>query len=469
MNQRGRAAAVVVALALIGAAGLARANGRYPAAGQIAVDPGNPRHIVARTTFGLLQTFDAGAHWTWICEQAISPAGFEDPELVVRADGRLLLGLPDGVAVGDSSGCGWTRAAPLAGQNAIDLVQNAGTPAIAYAAAAVTVSGAFAAQISVSHDGVSWTATAPPRADTYPLTIESAPSRPQRLYLGAENADLDAGFVDVSDDGGVTWTRNPSPGGVDGVYVSGVDPNDADRVYLRSDFPGGALFVSDDAARTWSMVAAGPGPLTGFALAPDGGQVAIGGSDGVQLLSRLPNDAGGGYAVVGRSAVPVGCLTWTPAGLYVCGDDRTAGFTIGLSTDGGATFRPLLRLAQLAPAACPGDSAAGPCAAAWCATAGSIRRRVCRGRGHRCTRGRGGRPWPRRGFGLRVRGCAGCRPQRGHNPCAVRPRAGAPASARRQKAGHADELPTVRRRAVVDLVDRLFAPPGARRAQEEGR
>ena len=372
MNRRGGATAALVVLVYVGAAGFARANGRYPAAGQIAVDPGDARHIVARTTFGLLQTFDGGAHWTWVCEQAVSAAGFEDPELIVRADGRLLLGLPDGVAVGESNGCGWTRAAPLAGQNVIDLVQNAGTSALAYAAAAVTVSGAFAAQISASHDGLSWTATAPARADTYPLTIESAPSRPQRLYLGAENADLDAGFVDVSDDGGVSWTRNPSPAGVDGVYVSGVDPNDPDRVYLRSDFPGGSLFVSDDAARTWSMVTVGPGPLTGFALSPDGGQVAIGGGDGVQLLSPLSGDAGGGYAVVGRSAVPVGCLTWTAAGLYACGDDRTAGFTIGLSTDGAATFRPLLRLAQLAAAACPGDSAAGPCAAAWCATAASI-------------------------------------------------------------------------------------------------
>ncbi|HVY39141.1 MAG TPA: hypothetical protein VHM31_14445, partial [Polyangia bacterium] len=365
MSRRGGSAAALVAgiavFALIagGPAPSAWANGRYPAAGQIAVDPGDPRHIVARTTFGLLQTFDGGARWTWICEQAVSPAGFQDPELAVRADGRLLLGLPDGVAVGDARGCGWTRAATLAGQDVIDLVQNAETPAVAYAAAAVTVAGAFAAQISVTTDGQSWAASGPPRADTYPLTIESAPSRPQRLYLGAENADLDAGFVDVSDDGGLTWTRNPSPAGVDGVYVSAVDPTDPDRVYLRADFPGGALFVSEDAARTWSMVASDPAPLTGFALSPDGGQVAIGGSGGLQILARPPGDAGaGGYAVVSRAAVPVGCLTWTPAGLYACADDRSAGFTIGLSTDGGAAFRPLLRLADLLPATCPAGSAA---------------------------------------------------------------------------------------------------------------
>ena len=40
---------------------IALANGRFPLANQLVVDPTNPDHMVARATFGILDTHDNGA------------------------------------------------------------------------------------------------------------------------------------------------------------------------------------------------------------------------------------------------------------------------------------------------------------------------------------------------------------------------------------------------------------------------
>ena len=221
-----------------------------------------------------------------MCERAVSPDGFQDPEVIVTTGGRIGVGLPDGLAVGERDGCQWTRAAGLADDDVIDLVVSGSDPATAYAAAVVRVNGAFNGLIARTTDGVSWSAAGALLPDTYPLTIEIAPSRPQRLYLGANDGNLEIGFIDVSDDGGVTWTAYDSPGGVDAVYVSAVDPDDADRVYVRSYSPQSNLYVSEDGARTWTTIVESPVPLLGFALSPDGRQIAVGGSAGLAILAR---------------------------------------------------------------------------------------------------------------------------------------------------------------------------------------
>ena len=69
----GSAAAFALAASLVGLPALA--NGRFPAAGQIAVDPSDPSHLVVRTTYGLTVTNDHGAHWSWVCEAAVGYSG----------------------------------------------------------------------------------------------------------------------------------------------------------------------------------------------------------------------------------------------------------------------------------------------------------------------------------------------------------------------------------------------------------
>ena len=91
----GFAAAAAVTLA-----GLpALANGRFPAAGQIVVDPSNPTHLLVRTTYGLNVSNDGGAHWSWICESAIGYGGTEDPMVAITADGTIIAGIFEGLSV----------------------------------------------------------------------------------------------------------------------------------------------------------------------------------------------------------------------------------------------------------------------------------------------------------------------------------------------------------------------------------
>ncbi len=350
----------------------AMANGRFPSAGQLVVDPADAAHIVVRTTFGLLQTFDAGATWSWICEEALSPEGFQDPEIIVTTGGRIAVGLADGLAVGERDGCQWTRASGLENVAVIDLVESRAGSGGAYAAAVVQVNGAFNGLVAGSSDGVSWTPKGALLPDLYPLTIEMAPSRAERLYLGADDGNLENGLIAVSDDGGMVWTIRPAPAGVDGVYVSAVDPDEADRVYVRSFSPRRSLYVSEDGANTWTLIDDSPVPMTGFALSPDGQQIAVGGSAGLEILTRSAAAGGSTFAVAMTNPLPVSCLTWTMDGLFACADEASVGFSIGVSKDGAQTFSPLLHLADLRLLSCDSRSSAATCSTVWCATATTI-------------------------------------------------------------------------------------------------
>ena len=68
---RGLAALGAIALALAAPARDARANGAFPASGQILVDPAAPETIWVATTYGFAKTKDAGATFHLVCEAGI--------------------------------------------------------------------------------------------------------------------------------------------------------------------------------------------------------------------------------------------------------------------------------------------------------------------------------------------------------------------------------------------------------------
>jgi len=353
------------------------ANGRFPEANQLVVDPEDAMHLVVRTTFGILSSADAGASWTWICEAAVSPLGLVDEELIITAGGRTSIALSNGINVGGRSLCTWERAqGDVVGQQVIDMVRSASDPGMAYAVVAVTVDGLLAARIARTTSGTSWSFVGDVLPDTVPLTIEIAPSRPQRLYLGAEVQDFALGNIDVSDDAGMTWTPHAAPGDAQSVYLSAVDPADPERIYVRSKSPDdNTLYVSEDAGASWkSIYNSADAPLTGFALSPDGTHVAVGSDNGMAILQRAEAaDGSSAFTVARTNSTATRCLTWSAAGLYVCAAEASDGFTVGLSTDDGVTFRPLLQTAHLTPASCAADSTVGAtCPAQWCPLATTL-------------------------------------------------------------------------------------------------
>ena len=126
-----------------------------------------------------------------------------------------------------------------------------------------------------------------------------------------------------------------------------------------------AMLVTHDGGTTWTTAFQGTGGLLGFALSPDGATILVGGAkDGLWRASTSDLT----FAKV--SPLGVLCLAWASPGVYACADEATDGFTVGLSTDEGATFTAVMHRADLTgPLACDaGTSVGAQCPALWPAT-----------------------------------------------------------------------------------------------------
>ncbi|WP_437994935.1 hypothetical protein WMF26_26340 [Sorangium sp. So ce185] len=377
MNRIALGLAAAAAGLALSAAAPALANGRYPTAGQILVDPADPEHIVVRATYGVLTTRDGGERWSWICEAAVGYSGFEDPMMVVTADGSMLAGLFDGLSATHDGGCDWQLAeGALARRNIVDLSIDRADPAsVLLLGSSVMASDAILTQVWASKDdGRTWTQAGEDFPSTFlGVTLDSAPSDPRRIYVsGRRNGPTFQGIVRRSDDRGATWEELDVPGSDDRnlPYLGAVDPEDPDVVYVRRDGDGAdALLVSRDGGATWREVFQAVS-LLGLALSPDGTRIAAGSDmDGLWVA---PTDTLE-FTQVGQLGVR--CLTWTARGLYACADELVDGFSAGVSTDGGATFSPLMTLDRLCgpPAACGAEGSTGrTCPDLWPATASFV-------------------------------------------------------------------------------------------------
>ncbi|HVY46680.1 MAG TPA: hypothetical protein VHB21_12415 [Minicystis sp.] len=367
-----RAIGLAAAIAVLATTAATRANGRFPAAGEIALDPADPGTILVRATYGLLLTRDRGERWSWICEDAVGFGGSEDPMLSFTADGSILAGTFEGLAVSHDVGCDWVfYGKGLARRYVIDLAVDKNDPLngvlLASANPGVGPAGSGPELWQTSDAGATWTQAGVGLPQSFlGLTVEIAPSNPNRVYvsgvLGPPAAPSRQGTIERSDDRGATWQTLPIPASDDQSppYVAAVDPSNPDVLYVRLDgTPTDRLVVSKDGGATWTQVFQTKTPvmgdtsdLLGFALSPDGSMVALGGpKDG---LWTAPSST---LAFSKVSTISALCLNWSDKGLYGCADEYADGFTAGISKDDGKTWTPILHLAGLCgPLACGSDS-----------------------------------------------------------------------------------------------------------------
>ena len=243
----------------------ASANGRYPAAGQIAINPKNPSVMLVRATYGVLLTTNGGQTWSWICEGAIGYGNVEDPMMSFTSDGTILAGIFEGLSIGQPDGCQWGFApGGLANKYVIDLAVDKVDASKGVLIISNSVgqddagSPLFLTQLWQTADsGKSWTQAGvdlPPQF--LGLTSDTAPSNPERVYLSGRFGPPDyPGAIERSDDRGATWQKLAITG-ADSThlpYIGGVDPKNPDVLYVRLDTdPSDTLLVSKDGGMSWT-------------------------------------------------------------------------------------------------------------------------------------------------------------------------------------------------------------------------
>jgi MYXO-CTERM domain-containing protein len=367
-----KCAAASMLLATLLATASAAANSRYPLAGQVVVSPGNTSTIVARSTFGMLESTDAGKSWTWICESAIGYFGSEDPPIAVTGDGSTLVASTIGIGVSHDGGCSWVNNPGLGtGRFAIDVTVQPAHPDQAFAIVSGRVDGAYTLWLARSDDnGRTFNETGPALpADFVATTVEVAPTNPQRVYVSGKIFSTQQGAIERSDDGGVSWAPYLLDiHGSASIYIGAVDPVDADIVYVRTlDDTTSRVIATRDGGVTWKDVWSAPGDVPGLALSADGGTLAVGGPmAGINIASTSD------WAFRQTSKVGAYCLSWLGNDLVACGKEAIEGFSIGVSHDEGAHFSPVLHLADIVPRSCPAGSQGTACATEWAPVAKQI-------------------------------------------------------------------------------------------------
>jgi hypothetical protein len=347
----------------------APANGRFPAANQIVFSATNPDLIVVRATYGLLPSFDHGATWTFLCEDALGlPQGADyDPAIGLTANQSLVVGLilPAGLEVSPDTGCNWICAGgPLSGEAIADIAVRTDAPDTVVALTSTVfvddAGGGEHSQVFQSTDDGAHFAPLGIAIDPAVLvtTVEVAAGDPHRLYVsgGRGFGPTRTASLFVSMDDGASWTERSAPLDLtyeSAVYIGGVDPSDPDRVYLRTGGIGTSgegrsrLLVTADAGQSFATVVTLTGEMLGFALSPDGSTI-YGGSveDGLLVGDRAT------FTFEHRAAIHVECLAARGSELWACADEAS-GFFVGLSIDGGASFsKKLLRAGVEGPIAC---------------------------------------------------------------------------------------------------------------------
>ncbi|MBX3225052.1 MAG: hypothetical protein KF795_31335 [Labilithrix sp.] len=402
---------LVALVAVLLSAPSARANGRFPASNAVVFDPRDPKAVIVRATFGLLVTRDGGDSWRWICERAIGFSGMEDPTYTVTPKGTLVGGTFSGIAVSRDGGCTFDFAGGPGAHVLSDLAMRPDGAIVGITsvyAKAGDGGSLYDNHLVVSKDDAQSFAVAGGPIDPTLLieSIEVTPSDPVRLYMSAVRGEGDkrtAAFL-VSYDDGMSWVerRFDLVGGETAPFIANVDPNHADRVYVRTAGPVDAqtrLLVTDDAGKSWKKVLDSASPLLGFALSPDGKRVFAGAREG---LWSSPTDT---FAFTKGSSAEVQCLGASGALLWACSTERS-GFVVGASRGTGRSFDAKLHLEEIkGPLECPpSSSVAKQCTAEWpklrrelgLPEEGEMRRNAgpsgpaLRGRAERTGRARGG-------------------------------------------------------------------------------
>lgn len=336
----------------------ALANGRLPSAGQIAIDLEDPANVLVRTTFGVLLSRDHGAHFRWICEDAMHYGGAQDPPYAFTRGGGIALVSSNGFVRGD--GERFEPNVPLRGARDLSIDTRADRGWVLTSMfEQQTDAGAYRFQSTLIRTDAS--ARLDPRAaeelpgDVWFETVDNVPGDARKVALSAASHDAmrhDAGYLFVSDDGAEHWHRLAAPlmPPENSLYIASMS-NAGDvlvRTYATPTTPSRLLYASFAALMAAARRGAAEAPLTpwlthdsalfGVTIAADGAVFA--GGNGVWWAPRV----GAPFEKVGDARVR--CLLARGDELWAC-NDEVSGVLAMVSRDGGRSFTPVVRVADV--------------------------------------------------------------------------------------------------------------------------
>jgi MYXO-CTERM domain-containing protein len=355
---------LALAFALLAAAGgRARADGAFPDALSVLVPADRPHHIALATNFGLISSNDDGASWTWVCELDLTNCSMLYSLSAAPAD-RLFALSADSLVYSDDDACKWSVArGAVAGGGVVDAFPLAQDPQRVLAVVSPNGVGAQTTYTVVaSHDGGATFADViyAAAAGDVVTGVEASRTDSDTIYVTlASSADF-APELAVTTDGGASWrVVDLSPQlGKDGIRLIAVDRADPARVFLRvSAIDAEVLAVFAAGPDTLTMPLAFPGGLmTSFVQTAEGPLVAAG---RLPTGSSVHRSLDGGVTWQTVDGAPhLRALAERDGKLYGAADNTADGYALGVSTDLGLTFKPLMKFSDV--------GAIAPCVRAAC-------------------------------------------------------------------------------------------------------
>ncbi len=323
---------------------------------------GDGMTLFLRATFGILVSKDGGKTWRWICERSLGYEGTWDPPIAVTKDGRLWVGLEGGL-VSTKDGCEVEATPELDGETVKDLTTDPKGETLW----AITGAPTKKSWVWRREDGKKFEKRSG-MDDTNFMTIEVAPTRPQRVYVSGQPYGTIRGQLFRSDDGGLTLTGAKNDQIPDGpFFIAGIDPKDPNRVLLRHlHAQGSEVLLTKDGGKTFTNVLSLKSAMYGFAKS-DNGTTYWAGSGLPEHGIYRSIDRGEHFERVANKGVL--CLQTAGGGrLYICENALTPGAPIvAVSTDEGKTITSLSRFSDVeGPVACVDpDARASLCASSW--------------------------------------------------------------------------------------------------------
>jgi hypothetical protein len=340
---------------LAGGARPAWGNGAFPDSQSILLPPDRPKEITLATNFGLIISEDDGKTWMWSCEQDVASYGILY-QLGPAPMDRLYALSESGLIRSDDLSCTWSVAGGT-GANArlTDLFPDPTNPMRLLVLGIPNATSTIMPPAAYQSLDAGQTVTPPLYQGALVDTlngIESARADPRVIYIASFDATGPHPRLIKSTDSGMTWTTldvEPSLGRSTFRIIT-IDRADATKLYLLvTEGQSQSLAISTDGGMTFTKPVHFPASLTAFARLASGTILVVGQEvdNAGNLKSAGYRSSDGGKTFTPWTVPQLRALAERNGKLYGAADNFNDGFALGVSTDEGASFLPIMKYSDV--------------------------------------------------------------------------------------------------------------------------